>query len=72
MREDRIREELRALWVKLIPKDESHIPWITLMEENFNSNGEILIYKLGEKSSMEVCRENVEREIFGIGEFRRE
>ena len=46
---DQIRGELGALWVKLIPKDESHIPWIKSMEENLNFNGGILLFKLGEE-----------------------
>ena len=72
MREEILIEKLGALWENQVPKDESHIPWITLMEENLSFNGGTLIYKLGEKSLMVVCRENVEREIFGVGEFRRE
>ena len=47
--EDKLREELGALWENQVPKDESHIPWIKSMEENFNSNGGILVFKLGEE-----------------------
>ena len=37
------------------------------MEENLNSNGENLIYKLGEEVFNGGFRENVERELFLLG-----
>ena len=55
-----------------VPKDESHIPLITSMEENLNFNGGIFIFKLGEEVFNGGFREKVEREIFGWRENMRE
>ena len=40
-RKERIERNFGALWDKQVPKDESHIPLILLMEEKCNFNGGI-------------------------------
>ena len=64
--------KLRILWVNQVPKDEFHIPLITSMEENWNFNGGILIFKLGDLiSNGGFSKESLERELFEIGEGRK-